>query len=308
MDWLADEIVEPLEVITKTWKLLIVDDDKEVHKVTCLSLADFIFEGRKIEFVSVYSGDEAKAYLSKNNDVAVVFLDVVMESDDAGLTVSKFIRDDLGNFFTRVLLRTGQPGFAPIRDVMRDYDIDGYIAKTDGSKQNLNHALYIALRSYRDLVRIQKYQQGLEAVINSVTNLTQIDEILDLAKAIIGQLNTVLGAEEAEFTIQGADVFALTQNENESCQILVNNEHSLVIKNTEELNEHREYVQLTERALANKQSFFAPPFYVNYYQSQRGTETVFLLKTEGVLNNESQKLLHVFSIQVVLTIENLLRK
>lgn len=308
MDWLAEEIDESPEVVRKTWKLLIVDDDEEVHKVTRLSIADFIFEGRKIESVSVYTGDEAKAYLSSNNDVAVVFLDVVMESDDAGLTVSKYIRDELHNHFTRVLLRTGQPGFAPIRDVMRDYDIDGYIAKTESSKQNLNHALYIALRSYRDLVRIQHYQQGLEAIINAITNLTQIDEVLDLAKAIIGQLSHVLGADEAEFMVQGADIFALTQNENESCQILVNDHQSKVIKNAHELNEHGEFVQLTDRALADKKSFYEPPYYINYYCSQRGTETIFLLRTEEVLNKESQKLLNIFSIQFVLTLENLIRK
>ncbi len=308
MDWLAEETETTVEKVREKWKLLIVDDDEQVHKVTRLSLADLVFEDGKLEFVSVYSGDEAKNYLSKHNDVAVVFLDVVMESDDAGLTVSKFIREDLGNHFTRVVLRTGQPGFAPIKDVMRDYDIDGYIAKTESSKLKLNHTLYISLRSYRDLIRIQKYQQGLEAVIQAVTNLTQIDEVLDLAKAIIGQLSCVLGAEEAEFMVQGADIFALTQNESDSCQILINHEKSLVIKDAHQLTEHKEYIQLTERALADQQSFFEPPYYINYYQSQRGTETVFLLRTDDFLNKESKKLLHIFSIQVVLTLENLLRK
>ena len=96
------------------------------------------------------------------------------------MKVSKYIRNELENHFTRVVLRTGQPGFAPIDNVMKDYDIDGYLAKTEITRHKLNHTCYIALRSYRDLTRIKKYQKGLEAVINAIANLTQIDEVLDL--------------------------------------------------------------------------------------------------------------------------------
>eukprot|EP00487_Bulimina_marginata_P013136 TRINITY_DN9898_c0_g1_i1.p1 TRINITY_DN9898_c0_g1~~TRINITY_DN9898_c0_g1_i1.p1 ORF type:complete len:152 (+),score=22.57 TRINITY_DN9898_c0_g1_i1:49-504(+) len=138
MDWLKEEdnLLPPLS--TKTWKVLIVDDDDEVHKVTQLSLSDFSFEEKNIEFISAYSGNEAKKILRESDDIALVLLDVVMESDDAGLKVSKYIRNELENHFTRVVLRIGQPGFAPIDDVMQDYDIDGYLAKTEITKHKLN--------------------------------------------------------------------------------------------------------------------------------------------------------------------------
>ena len=196
MDWLSEEENLLPTLVTNTWKVLIVDDD-EVHKVTRLSLSDFSFEEKSIDFISAYSGNEAKRILSERNDIALVLLDVVMESDDAGLKVSKYIRNELENYFTRVVLRTGQPGFAPINDVMQDYDIDGYLAKTEITKYKLNHTCYIALRSYRDLTRIQTYQKGLEAVINAIANLTQIDEVLDLAQAVITQLGCVLNAEHS---------------------------------------------------------------------------------------------------------------
>jgi len=131
MDWLSDKSNLSQPLTTNTWKVLIVDDDDEIHKVTQLSLSDFSFEDKSLEFISAYSGDDAKRILREFDDIALVLLDVVMESDDAGLKVSKYIRNELENHFTRVVLRTGQPGFAPINDVMQYYDIDGYLAKTE---------------------------------------------------------------------------------------------------------------------------------------------------------------------------------
>lgn len=308
MDWLHEETSALKAVSTKTWKVLVVDDDEEVHKITQLSLADFIFEERNLEFISAYSGDDAKKILSERDDIALVFLDVVMESDDAGLKVSKYIRNELDNHFTRVVLRTGQPGFAPLDDVMQYYDIDGYLAKTQITKHKLSHTCYIALRSYRDLIRIQKYQKGLEAVINAITNLTQIDEVLDLAQAVITQLGCVMNAEKAEFVIQNSDIFTLTQSGSDAWRIIIDAEKSVIINKADKLEQPNQYLALSNAVLERKESLYEHPHYVNYFQSKRGTETIFLLKTEQKLAKESKKLLHVFSIQVALTLENLLNK
>jgi len=306
MDWLSEEPNLSPTLATTTWKVLIVDDDDEVHKVTQLCLLDFSFEEKGIEFINAYSGDEAKKILSERNDIALVLLDVVMESDDSGLKVSKYIRNELENHFTRVVLRTGQPGFAPINDVMQDYDIDGYLAKTEITKHKLNHTCYIALRSYRDLTRIQKYQKGLEAVINAIANLTQIDEVLDLAQAVITQLASVLNAEQAEFVIQNTDIFTLTKNGSDTWRIIIDAEKSVMLNKNDKLDKPYQYIELTNKALSTKHNLYEPPHYLNYYQSKRGTETIFLLKTEQKLTKNSKKLLHAFSVQVVLTLENLL--
>ena len=76
--------------------MLIVDDEPEVHAVTKLALSDFHFNGRGLEFVSAYSGEEATVF-NKHQDIAVVLLDVVMEHDDSGLQVAEYIRDNLNN-------------------------------------------------------------------------------------------------------------------------------------------------------------------------------------------------------------------
>lgn len=306
MDWLAEECPEKIRPNKGSWKVVIVDDDDEIHKVTKLSLSEFEFEGKSLELISVYSGVEAKKLFANCDDIAMVLLDVVMESESAGFDVVKYIREDLGNHFTRIVLRTGQPGFAPINDVIRDFDIDGYLAKTEITKHTLNHNFYTSLRSYRDVLRIQKYQKGLEAVINAIANLTQIDEVLTLAQAVMSQLSSVLCAEQAEFVIQGSDIFTLTKSVNKTCQIVIDEHQAKILTNGPISNETNLFIRLSEKALEQKQCISEPPYYINYYSSLRGTETIFILKSSQALNKDSEKLLHAFSVHVVLTLENLL--
>jgi len=127
----ADESCKDLPVTQGLWKVLIVDDEEEVHHVTKLVLSDFIFNNRKLEFLSAYSEAEARNLLNRHNDVAVVLLDVVMERDDSGLKLVRYIREELKNHLVRIILRTGQPGRAPESNVILEYDINDYKEKTE---------------------------------------------------------------------------------------------------------------------------------------------------------------------------------
>ncbi len=91
------------------WKVLVVDDEPDVHDITKLTLNRFMLDERPLAFLHAYSGAQAKEILATESNIALVFLDVVMESDDAGLEVARWMRQDLGNQFTRIVLRTGQP-------------------------------------------------------------------------------------------------------------------------------------------------------------------------------------------------------
>ncbi|MEI7610598.1 MAG: phosphodiesterase, partial [Rhodospirillaceae bacterium] len=75
------------------WKMLVVDDEPEVHSITRLVLADFSFKGRSAQFLSAYSAAEAIEILEREKDIAIILLDVVMETDDAGLKLVHHIRE-----------------------------------------------------------------------------------------------------------------------------------------------------------------------------------------------------------------------
>ena len=137
------------------WKVLVVDDEPEIHSVTKLMLNKFTFDNKSIEITHAYSGAEAKKLIETQTDVAVILLDVVMESDDSGLQVVNYIRNILGNSNVRIILRTGQPGSAPEETVVKDYDIDGYRAKTEMTVANMNTTMVSSLRAYKEIQRIE---------------------------------------------------------------------------------------------------------------------------------------------------------
>ncbi|HEX8480083.1 MAG TPA: phosphodiesterase, partial [Telluria sp.] len=142
-NWLLDEDDEaaggpPQPAIDqRLWRVLIVDDDVDVHAVTRLALRNVSFKGRELELFSAYSGVEGFQILRDTPDIALVLLDVVMETDDAGLILARRIREELSNQIVRVVLRTGQPGQAPEQRVIIEYDINDYKAKTELTTQKL---------------------------------------------------------------------------------------------------------------------------------------------------------------------------
>ena len=154
--------------------VLVVDDDETVIQVTRLVLSRYRFEDKALDLICACSAQEAIKILSQRGDIAIVLLDVVMESDDSGFEVVSFIRNNQHNYTTRILLRTGQPGLAPERQVINEYDINDYIAKTEATTDRLNLSITNALRSYRDILRAEhlarrvvtaelKQQQALKA-------------------------------------------------------------------------------------------------------------------------------------------------
>ena len=146
---------EVINLLPDRIPVLVVDDDETVIQVTRLVLSRFRFEQRALELICASSAQEAIEILSTRTDIAIVLLDVVMESEDSGFEVVSFIRNTLHNYTTRILLRTGQPGLAPERQVINDYDINDYIAKTEATTDRLNLSMINALRSYRDILRAE---------------------------------------------------------------------------------------------------------------------------------------------------------
>jgi signal transduction histidine kinase len=144
------------------WRVLVVDDDPEVHAVTRLALNDFEFIGRRLEIISAQSASEARGLLVRNPDVALVLLDVVMETEHAGLDFARYIRDEIGNKTVRIVLRTGQPGQAPPREVVNRYEIDDYRTKTELTYERLYTLVLTSLRTYGLLQRMQEHQAALQ--------------------------------------------------------------------------------------------------------------------------------------------------
>ncbi len=175
------------------WRILIADDEEEVHAVTTVALADVVFKGRPIEFLHAHSALEARQILEANSDVAIILLDVVMEADDAGLRLVREIREQLGNKRLRIVLRTGQPGQAPEREVIIDHDINDYKSKTELTRQKLLTCIIAALRSFDDILALEKSLQGLEHIVSAAGSLLQAFSERTFADEILAQIGLLIG-------------------------------------------------------------------------------------------------------------------
>jgi CheY-like chemotaxis protein len=89
---LEDDQELPAVSTAPKWKVLLVDDEPSIHSVTKLALENFKFDEQGLEFLSAYSAEEAKGILAVERDIAVILLDVVMETEHAGLELARHIR------------------------------------------------------------------------------------------------------------------------------------------------------------------------------------------------------------------------
>ena len=178
-----------------TWEVLIVDDDADVHRATEMALRDIHIEGRALKLIHAYSRQEALALVAQHEDLAVILLDVVMESDDAGLQMVGDVRQRLKREAVRIILRTGQPGYAPELDTIRHYDINDYRTKSELTRVRLFTSLTVAVRVYRQMRAHEQTRRGLEMVVRASTDLSKLHGMHLFAQGVVSQLCALLGIQ-----------------------------------------------------------------------------------------------------------------
>jgi signal transduction histidine kinase len=176
------------------WKVAIVDDDPTVHQATKLALKNFAFENKSLNFLSAYSGREAKQLIGENPDIAFILLDVVMETNDAGLQVVRYIREELNNQNIQIILRTGQPGEAPEESVIIAYKINDYKLKTELTRQKLITAVISALRAYQNAIDLETQANNLAQALHTLEK-TQLQLIQSEKMSTLGHLVTGIAYE-----------------------------------------------------------------------------------------------------------------
>lgn len=175
------------------WTVLVADDEPAVHEVTHLVLDDFQFDGRGVQLLDAYNSQQTCELLRQHPDTAVLLLDVVMESEQAGLHLVERVRRELNNPFVRIVLRTGQPGQAPEREVVAAYDINDYKEKTELTADKLITTLIATLRAYRDMRTIELQRCGLESVIEASSQLFLRSSQHDFTGILLDQFRRLLG-------------------------------------------------------------------------------------------------------------------
>jgi len=301
------EHVEP--AVHGSWKVLIVDDEPEVHAVTKLALSDFTFQGKNLAFFSAYSGSEAKKLIEEHPDAAVMLLDVVMETDDAGLLVASYIREQLHNEHVRIILRTGQPGQAPERQVIINYDINDYKSKTELTAQKLFTVIMSSLRSYRDILSLEQSRMGLEKIINASADLFSSHSMEQFIDGVLQQLTSILGCDENALLVSSSLVAGNISGE-------VADPHKLVVfagQGEFESKEGKpvqevlapELLDAFEVALKSRGIVYRDNYLVAYCTSKfTHGSLLYISGLPGIISESQKKLIELFSQNVQVAYEN----
>ncbi|MDT8991646.1 GGDEF domain-containing response regulator [Curvibacter sp. APW13] len=173
-----DDDADGVSVKEPVWRLMVIDDEPDVHRATTFALSGVKILGRRLEFLHAYSAEEATQMLCKEHDIAVVLLDVVMEREDAGLKLVKTIRQDFRLEEVRIILRTGQPGYAPEIETIHDFDINDYKTKSELTRTKLYATVTAALRAYEQIRKLDEL-----AFYDRLSKLPNRNKFLDLADA-----------------------------------------------------------------------------------------------------------------------------
>jgi PleD family two-component response regulator len=192
--------------VQKPWKILIVDDDEQVHTVTTFTLSGVKILDKPIQFFHAYTAKEAIKILVEETNIAVILLDVVMETDSAGLDLIEVIRKQLRITEPRIILRTGQPGFAPELEAISNYDINDYRTKAELSRTKLITSLTTAIRSFKQLKVISQSQKGLSALLDASGDLFSRRKVSDFCRGVIEHLSDMItGSMESFLSSQSQD-------------------------------------------------------------------------------------------------------
>lgn len=300
---------QPQVEYNETWKVLIVDDEPDVHKVTRMVLHNFSFDGSKLELISAYNGQEAKDIMANRDDIALAILDVVMEDEHAGLEVARYIREDLNNRYTRLVLRTGQPGQAPENEVIRNYDINDYKDKTELTTTKLNTLLYATLRSYRDICTLNQHRKGLEGVIKASTEVFGSGTLNKFASAVLSQITNLLGLEQSALYCSSITHDTQLDIETRTFRILAATgemEGSNTIATMEEL--PQQVQEGFKQVLTDHKSHYHKDHYIGYSSPQKGSESLLYVTYHHELSDLDKQILEIYAANVTVTYENLLMR
>src|SRR6202012_4216933 len=293
----------PEDQSVRKWKIAVIDDDQAVHDGPRFALSDYVLNGQGLEILSAYSAAEGRELMRAHTDIAAVLLDVIMETDVAGLELVEFIRNEIQNETVRIILRTGQPGQAPERRVIVQYDINDYKAKTELTADKLFTSLTAALRSYQQLERMVQTRRGLEIIIDAASTLYYFKSMQRLAEGVLTQIASLLNVDCAGILVLrdggrdlGDDFSVLAGS---GC-------YSRFIGTAGARSLDADLRSMVEAAFKRRKHEFADQRTVLYVRTGWGGGVVVLLQAERQLSETDRSLVEIFSSRLSIAFDNVI--
>lgn len=289
--------------LQKAWKVAIIDDEEQVHAVTQMVLKNTRIDDQPLEFLNARSAAEGLRLFRDHPDIALAFVDVIMESDDAGLQLIHQIRNDLQNHFTRIVLRTGQPGSSPEETVIRHYDINDYKSKTELTDTKLKTCVYSSIRSYRDIMTIESSKKGIQRVIAASDSVLRSRTLHEFGSAMLNHTLQLLNITTAEMYLvsQHQDLFGDTD-----LMLLAATGDNVTLNNNWDTDTlPADVKKAILDTLEQQKSLSQGNVFIGYYHTDDNTRSVLYTRFREPQTLLQDEILKLFAANITLIFQNL---
>lgn len=291
----------------RPWRILVVDDEDDMHVVTRAAIRRVTFAGRGVEMISAHSARKAMQELTEDRTFALVLLDVKMETPTAGLDLVKWIRTTLGNQAVRIILRTGHPGEVPEASVIADYDINDYKEKGELDIGRLRTCLISSFRAYRQIRELEMVREHLRTLIESSDMFTRLRNLELFAQSILGQISAMIdpetGMDSVIFLRKAGGQPGSNQNDRPELEMfsVIGQWRYDKVASVEDLDPT--IVELARNSVASQDNIYQEGAAALYFAGSEG-EIVAYVEYPGVLSDVHKALLSLFATRMA---RNLLR-
>jgi diguanylate cyclase (GGDEF)-like protein len=289
-----------------SWRIMIIDDDPDVHSATMFALGNLEIQNRSLSFLHAYSSSEAREILAIEHDIAVILLDVVMEQEDAGLALVNYVRKNLGLIDVRIILRTGQPGYAPEIDAIRDYDINDYKTKSELTRTKLYTTVTSAIRSFEQICSIRANQRGLELIVNASTELMSQRGLQNFSAGVLQQITSLLGRKVEGF-VCAQDNVSENHGAGQQLQIIAaSNTYLNFIEQNLERIAKPEIENLIQESISTGKNIYRNEQTVLHFDNGAQQNLTVYLHSADALNEMDVRLLEVFCSNISVGLDNVM--
>ncbi|MEC5160673.1 MULTISPECIES: putative bifunctional diguanylate cyclase/phosphodiesterase [unclassified Janthinobacterium] len=283
------------------WRVMIIDDDEDVHSTTTFALGNLDMQHRPLEFVHAYSAAQARDLLKHEQEIAVILLDVVMEQDDAGLHLVRYIRETLKLADVRIILRTGQPGYAPEIDAIRDFDINDYKTKSELTRIKLFTTVTAAIRSYEQIRSISASRRGLNQIVHASTQLMALHGVQNFAAGVLTQIADLL-------SVKADGLLCAQECPDGRCRELMVSAaagiYSRLPHGQITAADDERAVGAMERTLEQRRNIYSHDFVTLYFAGKASRDFVAFLQLPRPITDIDERLLEVFCSNVAVGLDN----
>lgn len=286
----------------KTWKVLSVEDNQPYQDVLELALHDMSFMGRKIELLRASSSASAATILSKRQDISLILLDIVMETDDAGFYLIDTIRNVIDDDIVRIVILTGQPGVKPQDKAINEYDIAEYWNKTDLSADKLKSVVKSNLRTWQMSYELKVARRGLQMIVDASRALTVRQDTIEFAHTVLEEIARIINVPNS------GGIVCVVNTSTESVQLapivaasnhfrgFINARLEAIFNTYNEDKQHRLH-RAVFAAWQNQQHFFDSDFTILFFDTSEydGMQYLMLVDSPHHLDSSHLNLLQAFA-------------